>query len=94
MVAFGVVMADVFANKMSQVCLAEDDETIEALIANGFDEALSVWIAVWALRRDGDTGEPTAGKEQFPLLREQGITIVHQELRAPKKSVVGIPKIA
>ena len=67
---------------------------IQALIVNRFDEALSVWIAVRALRRDGDTRDPTAGKEQLPLLREQRITIVHQELRAPKKSFVGIHKIA
>ena len=32
MVAFGVVVGDVFANKMPQVGFAKDDEVIEALV--------------------------------------------------------------
>ena len=35
--------------------LAKHYEVIEALVANGPDEALSMRITVWALRRDGDT---------------------------------------
>ena len=54
----------------------KDDEIMQALITNGFDDAPSVRIAVPASRRDGDTVDPTAGKEQLPLLREKRIAIV------------------
>ena len=37
---------------------------------------------------------PPAGKEQLPLLSAQRVTIVHQELRPPKKSFVGIQNVA
>ena len=60
MVPLGVVVADVFANKMSQVGFAKDDEVIKALLADGFDEALSVPIIVRALRWDGDVADAEA----------------------------------
>ncbi len=52
-IAFGIVVRDVFTNKMSQVSFAKHDEVIEAFIPDGLDEALSVRIAVRALRRMG-----------------------------------------
>ena len=94
MVALGVVVSGVFANKMSQVRFAKDDEVIEALMANRFDEALSVRVTVRALRWDGDAGDTAAGKEEFPLVREQRIPVVHQEPRPAQKSIFRIQNIA
>jgi len=84
MIAFGVVMSDVFTNEMSQVGLAKNDEVIEALIPNGLDEAFSVRIAVRALRRYGNAADAAAGEEKFPLFREQRIAVVHQGNRWAK----------
>lgn len=50
-------------------------------------------IAVRALCRDGDTRDAAAGQEKFPLLREQRIAVVHQELRSAKKSIFRIKNI-
>jgi len=52
--SFCVVVGHVLLNKMSQVGFAKHYEVIEALISDGLDEALSMRITVWALRRDGD----------------------------------------
>ena len=61
MVAFIVVVSNVFTNKMSQMGFAKDDAVIEALIPGGLDEALSVTVAVRALRRNGNAGDAVAG---------------------------------
>ena len=65
MIAFGVVVGDVFANKMAQVRFAKDDEVIEALMPDQSDEAFSVRVAVRTLGWDGDAGDAAAGKEPF-----------------------------
>ena len=49
-ITFGIVMSDVFTNKMSQVSFAKHDKVIEAFIPDGLDEALGVRVAVGALR--------------------------------------------
>ena len=87
MVAFSVVVSDVFTNETSQVGFTKDDEVIEALIANGLDEALSVSIAVQALRRDGDAGDAATGEGKLPVPSEQRIAIVNQELSAAKETI-------
>ena len=61
MVAFSVVVSNVFTNKMSQMGFPKDDAVIEALIPGGLDEALSVTVAVRALRRNGNAGDAVAG---------------------------------
>ena len=93
MVAFSVVVSDVFANKMSKVSLANNNEVIKAFVSNGLNETLSVRIAVRALRRNGNASDAAAGEEKFPLLREQGIAVVHQELSAAKKTSVGSQRL-
>ena len=93
MVAFSAVVSDVFTNEASQVGFTKDDEVIEALIANGLDEALSVWIAVGALRRDGYAGDAAAGEEKLPVLSEQRIAIVNQELSAAKETIGGSQRL-
>ena len=60
-IAFGVVVGDVFVNKMSQVRFAKDNELIEALMPDGLDEALTIRITVRALRRNGDAADAGAG---------------------------------
>ena len=94
MVAFAVVVSHVFANKMSQVGFAKNDEVIETLLANGFYETLSVGVTVRALLWDGDAGDAAAGKEQLPVLGEQRIAVVHQEPRAAEKTICWIAKVA
>ena len=82
---FGIVMTGVFANKMSQVRFAEDDEVIETLIANGLVKRSACGLQFGALRRNDDAGDPTVGKEQFPRLREKRVTVMYRGLRAPGK---------
>ena len=94
MIAFGVVVGDVLADKMSQVGLAKDDEVIEAFMPDGLDEAFSMRITVRALRRDGDAADAAAGQEEFPLLREQRVAIVNQEPSAAQETIGWIAKIA
>ena len=53
-IAFGVVVGDIFTNEMSKVSLAEDNEVIKALGSDGLDETFSVRVAVGASSRDGD----------------------------------------
>ena len=60
-IAFGIVVSDVFTNKMSQVSFTKDDKVIEAFISDGLDEALGVRVAVGALRRDRDAADAAAG---------------------------------
>ena len=66
---------------------AKHYKVIEALISDRLDEALSVRITVWALRRDGDARDAVAFKKKFPRLREQRITVVDQELGAAKEAI-------
>ena len=61
MVAFSVVVSNVFTNKMSQMGFAKDDEVSEALIPDGLDEALGVRVAIGALRRYRDVTDAGAG---------------------------------
>ena len=77
MIAFCIVMSDVFTNEMAQVGLAKNDELIEALIPDGLDESFCVGVAVRALGRNGNAANADAGEVKFPLLREQRIAVVH-----------------
>jgi len=86
MVAFGVVVGDVLANKMAQVRFAKDDEVNQALMPDRPHEALSVGVAVRALGWDGDAGDAASGKEQLPLLRKQRVAVVNQELSAAQET--------
>ena len=74
--------------------LAKNDEVIETLIPDGLDETFSVRVAIRALCWNGNAAHAAAGEEEFPLLREQGIAVVHQELRAAEETVGGITKVA
>jgi len=49
---FGVVVNHEFLDDVSEMSFVENDEVIQALVLDGFDEPLRMRVAVWALRRN------------------------------------------
>jgi hypothetical protein len=76
MVAFGVVVFDELAEQVPQVSLAEDDEVVEALGADGPHEPLRIRIAVGAACRDARALHALGSEQVPPSLGEQRIAIV------------------
>ena len=70
-------------SKVSQVPLAEDDEVIEAFGPDGLHEALRVWVAVRALRRNRDALHAVGLEERRSRRGEQRIPSVDQAARMP-----------
>jgi hypothetical protein len=59
--------------QVSHVPFAEDDEVIKALGPDGLHEALRVWVAVRALRRNLDAFHAVGLKERRALRSEDQI---------------------
>jgi hypothetical protein len=64
-VALAVVVVDVLANGVAEVALAQEDQSVEALLLDRAHEALRVGIQVGAARREPKSVHATA-RENLP----------------------------
>jgi hypothetical protein len=78
---------------MAQVSFAEDDEVIQALSPDGRHEALRVWVAVRALRRNRDALHAVGFEPCRPRLGEHRIPIVDQAARLAQKPIHGVQQV-
>src|SRR5437667_9408543 len=78
--SLAVVVIDVLPKNQTQVALAEDEQPVQGLMAQGLDHPLAMCVGFRASeRRKGDLGTLGA-KHVIELVDELGIAIVDGEL--------------
>jgi len=78
-----VVVADVLGEHLVEVSSGDDEEMVEALLADGADEALGVRVRTRRTHRRADALDADRGEDFVEAPRELGVAVADEEPEAP-----------
>src|ERR1035441_5171565 len=78
-----VVVADVFGEHLVEVSSGDDEEMVEALLADGADEALGVRVRTRRTHRRADALDADRGEDFVEAPRELGVAVADEEPESP-----------
>ena len=90
-VAFDMVVLEVFAEHASEMRLAEGNGVLEAVIANGADEPFGVRVQIRTSRWEADHFDPNIGEESAERGGVERIAVEDQEALAEEEAVEEVP---
>ena len=88
-----VVICDVRSQRSAKMPLPEDQEPVEAFLANGANPSLSESICVWCSNRGADDRDILRREDGVKARRELGITVVDQEAHG-ERAILDLPNEA